>query len=175
MASGNIGAVKNAHLVAILLILCSLSADARLNDSRLDLTQRFGQPRAEKMDQFFGSRECTFSHDGWTIRAWLINGRCHRISYSNSAAGSAGMTEAQIVSLMESNADGATWKKDLSQENMATVLMGRFTNHHYSRSDQKAYCVKGGSSLTFKSDHWITLEVRAKAEKMGPATAVPDF
>lgn len=159
-------------LILSVLILATTSATARLNETRLDLSQRFGPPVSEKRNQHFGSTEYTFRYEGWTIRAYLINGSCAHITY---ALTSARLTDAQVAALMESNGDGHSWSRDASKLDVAQLIMPSYTLHTFVRSDGGASCTKGSSNIAFSTRAWLELEPEKKAQRAAAKAAVPQF
>lgn len=74
--------------VLVVLTFCGLSsAFGHLNDTRPQLIDRFGAPALEKANQAYGSLECIFQKGEWEVHAFLIDGRCHMLSFLKKAEG----------------------------------------------------------------------------------------
>lgn len=165
--------MHSSPIILTLAFLTLVSAEARLNETRLDLTQRFRQPRSEKHNQLHGSTECVFHQDDWIIRAYLINGHCEHISYTKS--GVAFITAEQVDALMESNAAGMTWKKNPAGVNVGTLIVPNYVPHLFTRSDGLAFCEKTSHGVAFSSAKWKELENTKKAERAASKAAIPQF
>tara|TARA_R110002096_G_scaffold318022_1_gene512386 strand:+ start:373 stop:1596 length:1224 start_codon:yes stop_codon:yes gene_type:complete len=148
--------VKRPALIVAITLLATFPAQARLGDSRLDLTQRYGQPISEQPDQLFGSHLFTFHHEGWTIQAYLLNGRCQAISHTNS--GSALSTYEQIENLKAQNSQGQAWYQAGQKMASATNNWAVISQIHYPRADHQAYLLRMKNGVFFKSAHWKQLE-----------------
>jgi hypothetical protein len=80
---------------ALLFVLnvCALStALGHLNELKADLIEQFGAPVLEQDNRAFGSQECVFEKGEWEIHAFLLDGRCHMISYIKKGGGEPGAT-----------------------------------------------------------------------------------
>lgn len=148
--------------VLVVLNLCALaSVHGQLNASRLELTQRFGQPTREKGNQAFGSSESVFLNEGWVIRASMLDDRCQVISYLKPQFPSP--TPEQIESLMERNSGGgAAWSNQGVRSRAVTTAEKPFSQVHYPRSDGGAFLVKAINGVVFKSARWHQLEEGAR-------------
>lgn len=78
---------------------------------------RFGEPSAECSNQVFGSQECFFRSDGWDVRAFLLDGRCHAISYLKPGDRRQRTAKAMLKSeqWLELEKAGRTWKPPFLQ------------------------------------------------------------
>lgn len=170
------GDLLQMRLLGIFVAVALFSAASsygRLNESRLELSQRFGRQQNEKANQVFGSKECVFKHDGWLIQAWMINGLCHKVTYTKMPMSQ--LTDAQIAALMQSNSDGENWERTAASLSPVHILMASVMPIEYVRSDRKALCIKSMYSVSFKTAHWWGLERQTKTEKLAVREAVPQF
>ena len=129
------------------------SASAQLHETLPELTQRFGAPAGKQEDQWLGSQEYEFHWQGWTIRASLIDGNCHAISYTKPGA-----PRAALERLLVENGAGYDW---LGVGQMMTSINEEVTPSkqlHFPRSDYTAYLVWIDQGVRFKSDYWVGLE-----------------
>jgi hypothetical protein len=170
---GDLFQMKLLGIFVVCALFSTVSSYGRLNESQLELSQRFGQQQSEKTNQAFGSTECTFKHDGWLIQAWIINGACHQITYMKFPMSQ--LTDSHIAALMESNSDGKSWDRAAASLSLANLLMGSFLPSEYVRSDRQAAFTKSMFSVTFKNAHWWGLEQLAKGQKQALREAVPQF
>lgn len=150
------GGMKCFKVLAVLNLCAIASVQGHLNASRLDLTEQFGEPSTEKRDQIFGSTEYTFRGDGWGIRAWMLDGRCHMVSYMRSQL--PWPTVEQISTFQEMNSAGCNWAKQGVRLTSVTTARKPLSQTHYPRSDRGAYLIKAINGVMFKSAKWQSLE-----------------
>lgn len=77
-------------VILLALNLCAVTClFGHLNDTKTELVERFGPPALEQTNQAFGSLECVFQKGGWEIHAFLLEGRCHMLFYTQKGEGNA--------------------------------------------------------------------------------------
>ena len=165
--------MKFQILLCAFLVSCSL-AEARLFESRLELTQRFGTFTKVPGTGSYKSEQYRFSKDGWTINAWLINDECHCITYHVPT--SAHLSAEQMAAVMTSNASDGKWEE--VTETSTAILMLPFRQYlirKFVRSDKAAWCSKLASSITFTSSRWERFKKDAEDARITKREAVPSF
>ncbi len=167
--------MRNIHIILLTVCLFSFipEVEARIFESELDFSQRFGQPSGKVTKAEFGSRLCRYVKDDWLIQAWFLNGKCHQVKYSKVKFPRP--NDEQITALLNSNSADCTWVKMKRNTPISELIVPSTAITYFVRSDDKALCVRNSMGATFKSLEWIQFEADATKERKAKETAIPQF
>ncbi len=138
-----------------ILIMCVLTAQARVGEHMYQLEARFGKGKKKELASWeLNTGDIYIFTDGpVTITAWFIQGICHRIQYKFPKA----ITDEQAKALLRANlAISASWIRDPS------------ARERWYSDDRRLKAERNYKDVTIFTPTWAAIEKRAKAEPKKP-------
>jgi len=158
----------HAFVAFILFPVCMFG---RLGETEQELAARLGPPVSTAKEIImvqgkgieFGS-ELTFRQGDWAIECVIIDGRCAKEVYGKAGD----WTEVQIVSVLNSNAQGGRWT-DLSPE------LTKRVSRKWHRGDGAIAIWHLGSGMTLTDPAYERARRNAEANAKAEASRIPNI
>ena len=171
------------------MILCTITAHARLLETEGQSQQRYGQPRedltgANDKPLIVGAVEKAYEYQGWRVRAAFVGGYCHRIEYAHLPVDGqlVQITDAEVAKILEAEKGKYSWKEERSKtplqfKEIEKGIQKAFKINKWVRNDKAKAETALGLILKIESRDAEELEQKLAKLPKAPAAkpALPAF